>query len=179
MATYAAYPVAGTSSLTHGKLHRAAVNALSVGVALLAVAGLTVVLHAWLWLLVLLAAATSPWVINRLLQHATSRLPAVPPASETACLPDIPVEADVFVPTVRVLVEGDLCRAWRGSYQWLESTRSPALSAYIVALRQAYLDELDRRDPVGLHAWLDSCPRPRGGPEKYLHHGTDGHHLPA
>lgn len=183
--TYAALASADSSLPWGARLHRVGINALSGGLVVLAVTGFTVVVQAWVWPLILVAVATSPWAINRVPKRMASRLPPAPApdpaptASATGALPDIPVEAATFTPAVRALDDGGICRAWRDSYQWLEGAHAPAFQAYIVALRQAYLDELDLRDPAGLEAWLNSRPRPRGGPDKYLHRGTDGHHISA
>ncbi|NVM94260.1 hypothetical protein [Arthrobacter wenxiniae] len=146
--------------------------------ACVAVAGLAVLLHVRLWPLVMLAAATSPWAVNRLLRLTAPHVPT-PPAAATSVVSvsrphlDMPVGADIFTAAVRTLDDGDLCRAWRGSYQSLEGAYSPAIHAYVVTLRQAYMDEMDRRDHAGLQAWLVSSPQPHGGPEKFLLHGDD------
>lgn len=145
-----------------------------------AVAGPAVLLHVRPWPLIMLAAATSPWAVNRLLRFTASNVPTAPAAaksvvSDTGPHVDIPVGADVFTAAVRTLDDEDLCRAWRGSYQSLEGARSLAIHAYVVTLRQAYMDEMDRRDHAGLQAWLVSSPQPHGGPEEFLLHGTDDH----
>ncbi|ALE06230.1 hypothetical protein AL755_13435 [Arthrobacter sp. ERGS1:01] len=110
----------------------------------------------------------------------TAHLPlAAPSTPEPESTPRVPVEAAVFAPPIKAYDNHDLCQAWSRSYGWLEGAESLALQAYIVTLRQAYLDELEFRDPAGLRAWLDSGPRPRGGPERFLHRGTGGHQLSA
>lgn len=181
--TYARRTAADVPAPKARTMRKAGMNALSAGVAVLAVAGFTVVLNGWVWALILVAVITSPWAIERLLRHTPSSPDAdghpAPREAEPADVPDIPVQAATFAPSVQALDDADICQAWRGSYRWLEVAPTLALQAYIVALRQAYLDELDRRDHDGLEAWLDSRPRPRGGPDKFLHHGTDGHHLSA
>jgi hypothetical protein len=168
-----------SESAPHGQLHRAGVNALSAGVVFLAIAGFGAVLGGWFWALIVMFVAASPKALALILRQTSRGLPPSPVNAETASPAYVIVEAAVFAPSIQVLDDHDLCQAWGRSYGWLEGTDSLALQAYIVTLRQAYLDELERRDPAGLGAWLDSCPRPRGGPEKFLHHGTDGHHLPA
>ncbi|WP_104092108.1 hypothetical protein [Arthrobacter sp. GMC3] len=170
---------AGLESNKQGRHHRAGVVAVSVGVACLAVEGYGPVLGVWLWPLIVTAVVLSPKVLVFFLGHVSRHLPPAPFSSGMAAPPDVPVEAAVFAPSIRVLDNHDLCQAWGRSYTWLEGADSLALQAYIVTLRQAYLDELERRDPAGLGAWLNSGPRPRGGPQKFLHHGTDEHHLPA
>jgi hypothetical protein len=39
----------------------------------------------------------------------------------------------------------------------------------IVKARARCLDELERRDPVGLQAWLESSASPAGDPARFLH----------
>ncbi|NVM99833.1 hypothetical protein [Arthrobacter sp. SDTb3-6] len=182
LATLAAHAPADVPRRRAYRLHRAGVNALETGVVVLAVGGFAGALRGWVWALVPMAVATSPWAVRKVLRHTPSRMPPAPSddacreprRSEAAALPAIPVDAEGFAPCVRALDDGGLCQAWRGSYRWLEGAHTLALQAYVVALRQAYLDELERRDPDGLEAWLQSRPRPRGGPDKFIHHGPDG-----
>lgn len=177
--SYSSHHAGGVGPPRLAQFHRVGINAMSAGISVMAIAGFAVVLGAWLWLLVLAVAAMSPWAMHFLLRNTTPHVPPASTATETERLPDVPVEAGVFAPPIRVLDDLELCRAWSRSYRWLEEAHSVALHAYVVTLRQAYLDELDRRDPVGFQAWLDSCPRSRGGPVKFLHHGTDDHRMSA
>ena len=57
---------------------------------------------------------------------------------------------------LRSLDDTELCQVWGASYRALRATSSPALQARIVAAREGYLDELARRNPDGLTAWLSS-----------------------
>ena len=57
---------------------------------------------------------------------------------------------------LRSLDDTELCQTWAASYRALRATSSPALMARIVTARQTYLDELARRNPEGLTAWLSS-----------------------
>src|SRR3954454_1427162 len=72
------------------------------------------------------------------------------------------------VSTAQGLTDHDLCHAWCTSFDVLQSTSDVEARARIVWLRQAYLDELERRDPRGLHAWLTSGARATGNPDRYL-----------
>lgn len=159
-----------------------ACNALAAGWVVLAIAGLAAALQSWVLLLTILMVLGSPWALKLFLLHAAPsdqlappRQAAPPRLATLSGMPEEPVEAAVFAPSVQELADPALCRAWRESYQWLEGTCSPALHAYVVTLRQAYLDELERRDPAGLQAWLASAPRSRGGPDRFFHPGTGGH----
>jgi hypothetical protein len=68
------------------------------------------------------------------------------------------------------LDDRQLCRLWRDSFWLVHKPSSPATMLCRVALREACLDELERRDADALHAWLDSGARASSGPEKYLAH---------
>jgi hypothetical protein len=58
----------------------------------------------------------------------------------------------------------------------LQSARSFGDRCYVVALRQVYLDEMDRRSPTAFQAWLASGARAAGGPDRYLAvERRDGH----
>jgi hypothetical protein len=66
------------------------------------------------------------------------------------------------------LDDRQLCRLWRESFWLLRQPRAPGTVLCLVALREACLDELERRDACALRAWLDNGARASGGPEKYL-----------
>ena len=65
----------------------------------------------------------------------------------------------------------DLCQAWCASYLVLmersAGTRIEAIMA-TVEERQRYLDELERRNPIGLAAWFASGARVASNPLPYL-----------
>lgn len=69
---------------------------------------------------------------------------------------------------LRGLDDLQLCRLWRESFWTLRRPARPGTVLCLVALREACLDELERRDAAALHAWLDSGARASGGPEKFL-----------
>jgi hypothetical protein len=62
----------------------------------------------------------------------------------------------------------ELVRDWRRSYIALEAATDPQVKMALVKLRQAYLDELERRHPDGLHDWLESGARAAGDPTKFV-----------
>ena len=72
--------------------------------------------------------------------------------------------------SVRALSDAELCRAWRVSFGALDAAMTAGARARVVALRQSYLDEIDRRHPTGLAAWLSSGARAAGNPTRYLAH---------
>jgi hypothetical protein len=65
------------------------------------------------------------------------------------------------------LDDRSLCIVWRESYWDLRDQTSCEALLRVVRLRQRCLDELERRDPAALRAWLEHGARASGGPEKY------------
>jgi hypothetical protein len=74
-------------------------------------------------------------------------------------------------PPVPALPTPALCWEWRRSYLAVVRASEPAELTRIVALRAAYLDELERRDPTGFRRWLDSGARAASDPGRYLTSG--------
>ncbi len=72
---------------------------------------------------------------------------------------------------LRNLTDATLCAAWQSSHGWLKTSRTATEEAAVAQLRQNYLDELERRDPEGLAAWLASGARAGGNPLPFLHQG--------
>lgn len=106
-------------------------------------------------LLVFLAAASSPWLVRFVTARAHATV----------------AEADGFEVTGRSpdeLSNAELCLAWRHSFLGLQSPGSAARLMRIVELRRSYLDELDRRSPRALEAWLASGASAASGPDRYL-----------
>lgn len=62
----------------------------------------------------------------------------------------------------------DLCRQWRDSYDALRQARTDNQRLRIVVERAHCLDELGRRDPEGLQAWLASAASAAGDPARFL-----------
>jgi hypothetical protein len=148
---------------------RPAARAGLVGVALGGVAEISIGLAL---LLALIAIATSPRFVATLRSRIPQKpksIPAEPlfPAyAGEAHLQEVAREVDHAC--LHSLSNAELCVAWRRSYCTLIVTSSVPLRAAVVASRQAYLDEMERRDPRGLTAWLAAGARAASGPERYL-----------
>lgn len=69
------------------------------------------------------------------------------------------------------LSDSQLCLAWRQSFVVLEHTTSVHDRTLLVALRQGYLDELERRNAAALRTWLSAGARAASGPDRYF--GSD------
>lgn len=66
------------------------------------------------------------------------------------------------------LTTAELCRQWQESYETLRGATTAAARLRIVEARQHYLDELERRDPIGLTAWLGANASAAGDPSRFL-----------
>lgn len=76
-------------------------------------------------------------------------------------------ELDEIRAVLPELSDEQLCRAWRRSFLVLERA-DPCLRLSVVELRAAYLDEMSRRHPRQLAAWMASGGRAASGPDKYF-----------
>ncbi len=76
--------------------------------------------------------------------------------------------ADEPMPDLSRLDDEALCLVWRRSFLRLETARSAAERLAVVEQRQKYLDELQRRSPEGLAAWLAAGARASGNPLPYV-----------
>jgi hypothetical protein len=143
--------------------------------------------------LVGLAVVSSPWVVERLeewrkrgaLAQARPRSTGGAqgpralrrPDTDTPAPPPVRLPLDEMRAKAEALSNAELCRAWRRSFVALESARTFAARCEVVAQRQVYLDEMDRRSPSAFQAWLASGARAAGGPDRYLslEERHDGH----
>jgi hypothetical protein len=169
---------------------RAAMGAAASGLGVVAVAGLVVMLQA-VALVVLLAVTLSAPPVVRLLQgKLTAKAPKPAAAAEEqrqpserplddldgAEWPDAdPATIELSLPMAPESLDDDaLCWAWRRSYVVLQRAHSATTRLHVVEVRQAYLDELERRNAMGLSAWLASGARAAGNPSRFIqHHPTN------
>jgi len=115
-------------------VRRAATRALTAALAMGAFACLIALVGAPAWPLVFLVAVTSPPGIGW-------------------------VRARMSASSPRLMTDRELCEAWRASTHGIR-TASPAYQQLgLAALRQTYLDEMERRNSAGLRAWLETSPR--------------------
>ena len=146
---------------------------LVASLALPAVAGLIAVLEGVGLLIVLALAGGSPLVTRRVVSRrrsaratATGRQPAQLPADDLEGL--VPTRSTEPVGGLESLDDDALCLAWRRSFLVLQSARSDRDRLAVVAQRQRYLDELERRSPQALETWLASGARAAGNPLPFL-----------
>lgn len=101
---------------------------------------------------------------------ARTRTVSPKPARPAVVLDDMPVVSCSSRPA-ESMDDEELCWAWRVSYVALQHATSPAARLRAVQTRQEYLDELERRNPEGLTAWLYSGARAAGDPRRYIVEG--------
>lgn len=91
---------------------------------------------------------------------AAHQVPTAPPPE--------PIDDPTPLEVPDQLTDEDLCLAWQSSILGLQHSRSVAARIRVVEARQACLDELERRHPTAMNAWLESGARAASAPTKYL-----------
>lgn len=127
-------------------------------------------------LLGVLLASTSPPLVERLRRRGQRRRAA----RYVAEIPDD--EQRVTERPARPCSEmetAELVLAWRASFNSLQRAQTTTATNAIVARRQRYLDELERRDPDGVRRWLESGARAASDPTRYLRHEGGGEDSPS
>jgi hypothetical protein len=114
--------------------------------------------------LVLLAVVTSPATLSLLHGRGPATPSAAPPPIEY--LPQAP--GPVGASPIADMDTHELCHEWRRTYLALQAARFPSASLRIVSRRQLLLDEIERRNPAAMSAWLASGARAAGGPDRFL-----------
>jgi hypothetical protein len=76
-------------------------------------------------------------------------------------------------PPLQECSTSELAVAWGASYDLLQAASSPQMKARIVALRAAYLDELERRDRLGVSRWLSTASDPASDIGQYFRGSDD------
>ena len=131
-------------------------HALGGGLAMVGMLGLSALMGAWVLLLCMLLAVSSPGAMRFYRRRIA---PAGVSVDHRPSSDDLPLAAHPLTAVeceARELTDKALCDVWRASFLQLREATSPTLQARIVAARHVYLDELARRNPAGLNAWLSS-----------------------
>ncbi len=113
---------------------------------------------------------TSPWVLRHVARRRTAGRPT---ALKAAPVWRSRKDLDGLTPErirslVRRLDVAGLCRAWRSSHALLGEVEGVEARSKVVLLRQAYLDEMERRDAAGFQRWLEADAQASGDPEAFL-----------
>lgn len=161
---------------------RSARAGLVTGSVVTAVVGLVAVLEVVGVLVVLLLVGTSPAVIAgvRVLWHSATDTPdTIAEISSGSAATRVDIDRTQQAMSAEQLASLDdvsLCLAWRRSFVQLEAAQSAEDRMAVVQQRQQCLDELQRRWPRGIAAWLSSGARASGNPLPFL---RDDPHRPA
>jgi hypothetical protein len=123
-------------------------------------------------LVAVLVVVTSPVVIHKRGRPTPPQDTRLDPASTTTTgAPTHPGETlGCLEPdggSLGALDDADLFALWRRTFWQLDSQPSVDELAWLVELRQSCLDELSRRNPTAMAAWLSSGARASGGPERF------------
>ena len=105
--------------------------------------------------------------------------PARRPVRERAAVDPAPAplpadDAKTFV-VPDVMGDDDLCRAWCSSFVALQRAETDEARLRVVRMRAIYLDELERRDPGALQAWIAAGARASQDPRRFMGPGPSAH----
>lgn len=167
LAALSVVPLGQGRSAEGGPRRLATQRATRVAAGTIALGGWIPLMGDLVWPLAVLACVTSPaaarFIGARLRSRSLARMAAgisLPPPDQMKSL-------------VADLDDLQLCQVWHTSYFSLREAPSVGQRCRIVALRQACIDEMARRDADGLRIWLASAPRPFDDPEPYLRRNRD------
>ncbi len=158
----------------------------AVGGMVVTVAGWGRVFGPWAFVILLVLVGTSPRLLRAVRQRLAPTQPAPaqdvpaplrPPrpqrprrvvSTTTPTTEPVPVDEDVDFVVPDQMDDGDICLAWCSSYVALQRVRTAESRLRVVEMRALYLDELERRDPGALGAWMASGARAAGDPRRFL-----------
>jgi hypothetical protein len=147
-------------------------SSVIVGTAGVSLIGMWMMLGAWALLLAGVLAAGSPYAVRSYVDWRNRRSgkptesPELPLQGETTSS-DIEDTSELAV-DLHSLSDAAVCQAWRLSFSDLQGSSSLRQRIHIVESRRRYLDELERRNPEGLMAWLASGARAGSNPSKFI-----------
>jgi hypothetical protein len=150
---------------------RLALHHSAVAVGVLLTAGAVLGSLAWTDALLLVPLVAAGWLLV-----ATPGPPEEPDTTRKFLerpddLPAFP-DPESELELLHALSDDELCRQWRFSFTALADAGTPGLRADVVRARQLYLDEIERRHPQDLQAWLASGARAAGNPMPFLGRGS-------
>jgi hypothetical protein len=135
-----------------------------VGVVTVATTAVAVALPVLAITLVVVAGISSP----RCLLHLRSKFAGVEQVEYGRLRGHVDACAVASGPDVVALADAELCQAWVATFETLQSAPDWMALERVAMLRQSYLDELERRDPDALVAWLHSGACASSNPGRYL-----------
>lgn len=184
---FGVFAAAGGAAALFGRLAgngiggvRGARSVLVTGVASGAAAGGLVGLAALMGtpaiLLALGVAVASPWatrILGRHVRTETTTHRRLDPVLRALAWSGVGVVPYWQPPPAAPVTDEQLCRAWCESYRTVCAATSASKVIRVAGWREGYLDELERRHPAGLAAWLASGPSADGDPLAYLGQATE------
>lgn len=181
VATASLYLAEGTTTPPRDLMSVVTTKAAVAGIATVSVLGYGALLGAAALPVLFLVAGGSPSAIafyrQRLGSSSSPRQTSKPasPCVPQACAPVSTKKStpQPLGPALSAMDDMELCMAWRRSFTALQRASSPSDRMRIVEARRNYLDELGRRNPEGLAAWLGSGARAAGDPSKLLAKNSD------
>jgi hypothetical protein len=149
-------------------VHSAAVAGGCAG----AFVGVAVVLQGTAFAVLFLLVATSPYAVRAWSSRCRPTLPSLDVswasvATAMACAGG-DYQLVPTVPRIDELTDRELCAAWQQSCSALDAATSAQTTARVVRERAVYVEELARRYPVGVTAWLIAGPVAVPDPLAYL-----------
>ena len=122
--------------------------------------------------LVVLATVTSVPAV-RLLSGLVGAGPRQAPSSGRESLDTTIARAGSLEEACRSFTTLELCLAWQQTFTITTGPPGPTQAMRLLIVRQAFLDELARRNPAGLDAWLSSPSPVHAAPTAYFAAGPD------
>jgi hypothetical protein len=123
--------------------------------------------------LVVIAAVTSPPVVRMSARLVGTGPRQVPAPQDRESIDAVIARAGSVEEACRSFTTLELCLAWQHSFTITGATPEPDRAMRLLVVRQAFLDELARRDPVGLEAWMSSPTPVHVAPTAYFAAGPD------
>ena len=144
------------------------------GLVVLSICGYAAAVGLGTLLLLGVIAATSPVAVGHLRPAGGAPVTKPPAGPQTEAVPDPPLlvvqDVAAVARNLRDLTDEELCLAWRRSFVHMENSLSASQRIAMADVRRAYLDELERRQPVAFAAWIESGPRAAGDPARFFTH---------
>lgn len=138
--------------------------------------------RSWAWIFALMAIVViaigvgllaTPFAIIWRMARRPGRRPVLLDAAHVRPMPTAPTRTPSPSDSLASLTTAQLCRAWQSSYVAAVRAANPAVLDGIARTRGRYLDELERRDPVGFQRWIDSGARAASDPARHIRSDTD------
>ncbi len=146
--------------------HRLVPRSVVTGAALVSLVALVAVSPGLAPVVLAAVAVSAPDPLRRRVGRRVRRLLG-PDARGLPRRPRRPVPPPSASVVVADLDDHELCALWRRTFWELQDHRTPDELHRMIAVRRECLDELERRNPAAMRAWLSSGAPASTGPERY------------